>query len=232
MTKFTIRQKEGYAMGNNEIAAERLRTCRERSGETLEQIGRLVGVNKSTVMRWERGDTEKINMPTLQFLAEHFHVSPEWLSGNPHADAASTDWLQQHGTAQQRGILLPILGAVRAGTGGIVQEEVIGHEAVDPTTLQTGEQYFWLRVAGDSMTPSIDDGDLVLVRRQQTVENGQYAVVLVNSEEGLVKRIAYGPDWIELQSINPYYPPRRFVGEDTGAVHILGKVIESRRKFA
>ncbi len=219
-------------MGNNEITARRLRDCRERSGETLEQIGRLVGVNKSTVMRWERGDTGKINMPTLQFLAEHFHVSPDWLLGVDTPSDASLDWLQQHGTAQQRGVLLPILGSVRAGSGGIVEEDVIGHEAVDPTTLQTGEQYFWLRVAGDSMTPSINDGDLVLVRRQESVENGQYAVILVNSEEGLVKRIAYGPDWIELQSINPYYPPRRFVGADTADVHILGKVIESRRKFA
>ncbi len=218
-------------MGNNEIIAYRLKSCRERSGETLEQIGRLVGVNKSTVMRWERGDTGKINMPTLQFLAEHFHVSAEWLLGKD-AEEQPCDWLQQHGTLQQRGVLLPILGAVRAGSGGIVEENVIGYEAIDPTTLQTGEQYFWLRVAGDSMTPSINDGDLVLVRRQESVENGQYAVILVNSEEGLVKRIAYGPDWIELQSINPYYPPRRFVGEDAAAVHVLGKVIESRRKFA
>ncbi len=219
-------------MGNNEITARRLRECRERSGKTLEQIGRLVGVNKSTVMRWERGDTGKINMPTLQFLAEHFHVSPDWLLGMDTPIDPPLDWLQQHGTAQQRGVLLPILGAVRAGIGGIVNEEVIGHEAVDPTTLQTGEQYFCLRVAGDSMAPSINDGDLVVVRRQQSVESGQYAVVLVNSEEGLVKRIAYGPDWIELQSINPYYPPRRFEGADTAAVHILGKVIESRRKFS
>lgn len=219
-------------MGNNEIAAYRLKSCRERSGETLEQIGRLVGVNKSTVMRWERGDTGKINMPTLQFLAEHFHVSPEWLLGEAVAETQPTDWLTAHGTPQQRSVLLPILGSVRAGIGGEVQEEIIGHEAVDPSTLQTGEQYFCLRVAGDSMTPSINDGDLVVVRRQESVENGQYAVVLVNSEEGLVKRIAFGPDWIELQSVNPYYPPRRFVGEETSAVHILGKVIESRRKFA
>lgn len=218
-------------MGNNEITARRLRECRKRAGETLEEIGLLVGVNKSTVMRWERGDTGKINMPTLQFLAKHFHVSDEWLLGTD-AEDRSLDWLQQHGIAQKSSILLPILGSVRAGSGGVVEQEVIGHEAVDPSTLQTGEQYFWLQVAGDSMTPSINDGDLVLVRRQESVENGQYAVLLVNDEEGLVKRVAYGPDWIELQSINPYYPPRRFEGADAHAVRILGKVVESRRKFA
>lgn len=221
-------------MTANDITARRLKECRERSGETLEYVGSLVGVNKSTVMRWERGDTWKINLPTLQFLADHFHVPLSWLMGESStvSVADSSRWLEEHGIAQQRSILLPIMGSVRAGIGGTVQEEIIGYEAVDPSTLQTGEEYFWLRVAGDSMTPSINDGDLVLVRRQESVESGQYAVVLLDSEEGLVKRIALGPDWIELQSVNPYYPPRRFTGIDAQGVHILGKVIESRRKFA
>ena len=221
-------------MTENDITARRLRACRERSGETLEQIGRLVGVNKTTVMRWERGDTWKINLPTLQFLAEHFHVSLQWLLGESSTLSLSDNahWLEQHGTVERRGMLLPILGSVRAGVGGEVMQEIIGHEAVDPTTLQTGEQYFWLRVTGDSMTPSINDGDLVLVRRQESVENGQYAVVVLDNEEGLVKRIAYGADFIELQSVNPYYPPRRFTGDDTACVHVIGKVVESRRKFA
>lgn len=219
-------------MNENDITARRLRACREKSGETLEQIGQLVGVNKSTVMRWEKGDTWKINMPTLQYLADHFGVSSKWLLGDDSLSLADdTAWLHRNATEHTRSRLLPILGSVRAGCGGEVQEEVIGHEAVDPATLQTGEQYFWLRVAGDSMTPSINDGDLVLIRRQESVENGQYAVVLVNNEEGLVKRIAFGNDFIELQSINPYYPPRRFSGEDVTAVHILGVVVESRRKF-
>ena len=63
------------------------------------------------------------------------------------------------------------------------------------------------------------------------MESGQYAVILVGDEEGLVKRVQYGEDYIELQSINPYYPPRRFEGKDITAVHILGVVVESRRKF-
>lgn len=220
-------------MNANDITARRLKECRERSGETLKHIGDLVGVDKSTVMRWERGDTWKINMPTLQFLADHFHVPLSWLLGESATVslADGSRWSEDN-AMQQRSILLPIMGSVRAGIGGEVQEEVIGYEAVDPTTLQTGEEYFWLKVAGDSMTPTINDGDLVLVRRQDAVESGQYAVVLLDSEEGLVKRIALGPDWIELQSINHYYPPRRFEGNAATSVRILGKVIESRRKFA
>lgn len=219
-------------MNRNDITAQRLKECREKKGETLEEIGQLVGVNKSTVMRWERGDTSKINIPTLQFLADHYRVPLRWLSGVDQNPLSYTNRLEWHTVPYERGVLLPIIGTVRAGMGGEVQEDVIGEEAVDPATLQTGEEYFWLRVAGDSMTPSINDGDLVLVRRQETVENGQYAVILVNSEEGLVKKVTFGSDWIELHSVNPYYPPRRFEGADTHAIRILGRVIESRRKFA
>ncbi len=220
-------------MSENDVTAKRLRMCREKSGETLEQIGHLVGVNKSTVMRWERGDTWKINIPTLQFLADHFHVSLQWLLGETAtlSVADDADWLRQNGTLHQRGILLPILGSVRAGCGGEVQEEIIGYEAVDPSTLLSGEQYFWLRVSGDSMTPSINDGDLVLIRRQESVDSGQYAAVLIDNEEGLIKRVEYRDHCIELHSVNPYYPPRRFEKSDTSLVQILGLVVESRRKF-
>ncbi len=219
-------------MNRNEITAKRLKECREKKGETLEEIGQLVGVNKSTVMRWERGDTSKINIPTLQFLADHYRVPLRWLSGVDQNPVSCINRLEWKTIPYERGVLLPIIGTVRAGIGGEVQEEIIGEEAVDPASLQTGEEYFWLRVSGDSMTPSINDGDLVLVRRQETVENGQYAVILINSEEGLVKKVTFGSNWIELHSVNPYYPPRRFEGADATSIRILGRVIESRRKFA
>ena len=218
-------------MSDSDLTARRLKACREKSGETLEQIGQLVGVNKTTVMRWERGDTWKINLPTLQFLADHFHVSLQWLLGDSASLSVADDSWRQSPLSHDRSVLLPIMGSVRAGCGGEVQEEIIGQEAVDPSTLQTGEEYFWLRVSGDSMTPSINDGDLVLIRRQSSVENGRYAIVLVDNEEGLIKKISYGKNWVELQSINPYYPPRRFEDADVCRVRILGIVVESRRKF-
>ncbi len=207
------------------VTAARLRQCREESGETLEQIGLVTGVNKSTVMRWERGDTSKINLPTLHALARHFRVSTQWLMGlsdtmEPYEDARQPD-----------AIPLPVMGAVRAGCGGVVFEDPSGSEPVDAATLRGGGEYFWLRVSGDSMTPMINDRDLVLVRRQEQVDSGRYAVVLVDGEEGLVKRVVYTDDWLELQSVNPYYPPRRFEGEQMTQVTIVGLVVESKRKY-
>lgn len=207
------------------ITALRLRQCREESRETLEQIGQLAGVNKSTVMRWERGDTSKINIPTLHLLARHFRVNLQWLMG------LSDDMEPPAETPHPNAIPLPVMGAVRAGCGGIVFEDPSGTEPVDAASLRGGCDYFWLRVTGDSMTPMINDRDLVLVRRQEQVDSGCYAVVLVDGEEGLVKRVVYADDWLELQSINPYYPPRRFEGEQMAAVTVVGLVVESKRKY-
>ncbi len=208
------------------LTALRLRQCREESHETLEQIGQLTGVNKSTVMRWERGDTSKINLPTLHALARHFRVNPLWLQG------LTDDPAENDNTYHATNVIpVPVIGAVRAGCGGLVLEENIGTEPVDAATLRGNEEYFWLQVSGDSMTPIINDRDLVLVRRQESVDSGRYAVVLVDGEEGLVKRVVYSDDWIELQSVNPYYPPRRFEGAAVQQVTVVGLVIESKRKY-
>ncbi|MBQ9860598.1 MAG: helix-turn-helix domain-containing protein [Clostridia bacterium] len=207
------------------VTAVRLRRCREDSHETLEQIGALTGVNKSTVMRWERGDTSKINLPTLHLLAQHFHVNTQWLMG------LSEDMDPPQSPSLPNAVPVPVMGAVRAGCGGAVCEEIIGTEPVDAGSLRGECDYFWLRVSGDSMTPMINDRDLVLVRRQEQVDSGRYAVVLVDGEEGLVKRVVYSDDWLELQSVNPYYPPRRFEGEQMSQVTIVGLVVESKRKY-
>ena len=209
------------------LTALRLRQCREDSRETLEQIGALTGVNKSTVMRWERGDTSKINLPTLYALAGHFHVNPLWLQG------LSDDPTEREDARPSADVVpVPIIGAVRAGCGGLVFEDPSGTEPVDADLLRGGEEYFWLRVSGDSMTPMINDRDLVLVRRQERVDSGRYAVVMVDGEEGLVKRVVYSDNWVELQSVNPYYPPRRFEGEQVSAVTIIGLVVDSKRKYS
>ncbi len=207
------------------LTARRLQQCREDSHETLEDISKLIGVNKSTVMRWENGDTTRINLATVHTLAAHFHVNPLWLQGQ------SDDPTESGAALSTDSIPVPIIGAVRAGYGGIVFEEPLGHEPVEAATLRSGDDYFWLHVTGDSMTPEINDRDIVLVRRQDSVDSGQYAVVLVDGEEGLVKQVVYGNDWIELHSINPCYPPRRFEGADVRQITVIGRVIESRHKF-
>ena len=215
------------------LTSRRLRECRQAAGETLEQVAALIGVNKTTVMRWENGHTTRISRPTLDLLAHHFGVTPAWLTGTPGADRRppAEDWIERHTVPLDALVRVPILGSVRAGYGGAVFEEIIGYEPAQQSSLQRGESYFWLSVTGDSMEPALYEGDLVLVRKQTSVDNGRMAVVLVGGEEGLVKKVFYGPDWIELHSLNPAYPVRRFDGPDVVQVAVVGLVTESKRKF-
>lgn len=217
-------------MSYSSLTSVRLRQCREQRRETLEQVARVLGVNKSTVMRWERGETAKISRATLSLLARHYGVSPEWLAGGD-GDAFSPAEDPAFPTAAGALVQLPILGAVRAGYGGAVFEEIVGYEPAAAGSVQPGEDYCWFRVTGDSMTPLINEGDLVLIRKQPEVDSGDYAVAVINDEEGTVKQVQYTPDGLELHSINPYYPVRRFMGRAAGQVRIIGRVMESKRKF-
>lgn len=128
-------------------------------------------------------------------------------------------------------IPIPVVGKVAAGYTCLAETEIIGYELVDRDTILEGYEYMWLKVKGDSMEPMILEGDLVLVRLQRSVNSGEYGVVIVDEEDGLVKRIELGNCKITLISNNPYYPPREFRNEETQRVRIVGKVIESKRKF-
>lgn len=120
---------------------------------------------------------------------------------------------------------LDIIGTVRAGVGGIAQEDVIGHEYAY-TVNATKETHFYLKVKGDSMEPKISEGDLALVRRQSDVDSDDLAIVLVDNEEGVLKKVVKKPNSIELKSFNPYYPTRVFAGKEMNSIKIIGKVIK------
>ena len=81
------------------------------------------------------------------------------------------------------------------------------------------------------MFPMLLENDLVLIRIQSSVDNNSYAVVTVDEEAGVIKKVIYGPGWIELHSENPTYPVRRFIGEDIQRIRVIGLLIESKRKF-
>ena len=126
------------------------------------------------------------------------------------------------------GTELPVYGDVSAGPGAFAEQRILGWEESDD--YEDEEEYFYLIVSGDSMYPELKDGDYVLVHVQDWIEDGQIAVVVVDGE-GLVKKIERGEDYITLVSINPHYPPRKYVEYDMNRVHILGHVVEVKRKF-
>ena len=124
--------------------------------------------------------------------------------------------------------MVPIIGTVRCGPGGLAYQDLQGSELADVANPQ---EYFWLRAEGDSMAPSIMPGDLVLVHIQPDVDSGALAVIIVDGEEGTLKKLIRKPNAVILQSFNQAYPPRVFVGDEINQIHIAGRVVETKRKW-
>jgi len=197
-----------------------LQEYRKRAGLSQQELADRLGVSRSTVAMWET-DKSRPDTAMLTMLCWQLDVSADVLLGlvPPGLATAHVD----------PPAYVPVVAAVAAGAGGEIEEDQCGYQAAFGIARPQECKYF--KVRGDSMSPQILDGDLVLVRMQRQVESGQLAVVLVGSEEGLIKQVRYSADSLVLFSFNPAYPPRVFVGDEAGAVTIWGRVESSVRSY-
>ena len=120
--------------------------------------------------------------------------------------------------------LIPVCEGVAAGTGAIPQIEAIDYTPLYFRTSLEAEETICIKVKGNSMSPKIEDGDIIQVHKQDHIENGQLAVVFIEDEEAVVKKVIKGEDWIELVSLNKEYKPRRFEKEEINRIKIFGEV--------
>lgn len=201
----------------------RLSQLRKEKNLLQKDIANFLGVAISTYSYWEKGLHDPDN-ETLKKLATYFGVSVDYLLGRDERPLPDNLF-----PLDSESVSLRILGNVRAGTGGVCREELLGYQVL-PKELLRGrdpKELFCLRVKGDSMSPRIPEGTLIVVQRQNSVDSGALAVVSIDSEEAVVKKVYYGSDWIELLSFNPDYAPRKFSGADVQRVFVIGKVIKS-----
>lgn len=119
----------------------------------------------------------------------------------------------------------PLLGMVKAGYDYFASENIIGYVAIDKK-INDPENCYALKVVGDSMQPILYEDDIIIVHKQNDVENGQVAIILINDEEATVKKVLKHEDYIELIAFNSYYPSKRLTYKDN--FKIIGKVIEGR----
>lgn len=204
---------------------EKIRQLRKEHSLTQTELGAKIGVQKAAIQKYEKGTVTNIKRDSLIKLAKILDTTPEYLLGweETPENVESTDGTEF--------INIPIIGRVAAGVTCFAENNITGYEPVMKKDISGSEQYAFLRVVGDSMYPVFMEGDLVLVRCQTSVDSGSYAVVTIDNEDGVVKKVVYGNDFIELQSINPMYPPRRFEGEEVLRIRVFGLVKEIKRKF-
>lgn len=205
---------------------ERIKLLRKENGFTQEELGAKIGVQKAAIQKYEKGTVKNIKRDSLILLAKYLNTTPEYLLG---WEDASPQNVMPADTSDY--VNIPIIGRVAAGLSCLAETNITDYEPVSRSSVRGEEDYVFLRVVGDSMYPMFMEDDLVLVRCQSSVDSGSYAVVMIDNEDGVIKKIVYGPDFIELHSINPMYPVRRFEKEDVLRIRVFGLVREIKRKF-
>ena len=203
--------------------AQRLKKLRKLNGLSQATLSSLLGVTQQAVGKWETGRSTP-DPQTLARVAAYFKVSTDYLLGC--APALSTSAVAA--ADGPREFPIPIIGTVRAGFGAFAFEEDYGEEYA---RVKDPGSYFYLLVKGDSMEPRISDGDLALVHRQPTLENGDLGVVIFGEGEGTLKKFIRRGNTIILQPFNNVYAPQIIMGEDLEHLYIAGKVVETRARW-
>ncbi len=201
--------------------SERIAQFRREQGLTLECLSEQTGIPPQSLNRYELCQrTPKID--TATDIADTLGINPLWLQGyNVPIERGEAE---SHSAKR-----VPIIATVRAGFGEQAEMEYAGHEyAFD---IVENEEFAYFKVVGDSMAPDIHEGDLALVHRQSDVESGDIAVVIVDVEEGMLKKVVKQKGAISLISHNPAYPPRIIIGENLDTVTIWGRVVALYRKY-
>lgn len=198
---------------------ERIKQLRLAAGLSQEELGAKVGVQKAAIHKYENGLVVNLKRAMIDKLAKALYTTPAYLLGLEES-TLPTPAQPYHPTHS-----IPILGRISAGLPIYAEQNIEGYTYTD---LNGGSEYFALRVSGDSMNAlGINDGYLIIVRRQDEVENGEVAVVLVGGEDATVKRFYATDSTVTLmpQSTNPIHQPQIYDPSKT-PIQILGKVVK------
>ena len=199
------------------MAKNRIKEIRKSKRVTLEALAAAIGTSKQTVQRYETGVIANIPTERIAMMAEALSVTPSELMG----------WSEQYSSYDNIIPLtskrLPVIGTISCGAP-IYAEQEYGD------FVQAGgniDASFCLRANGDSMIGArIFDGDLVFIRAQDSVDNGDIAAVIIN-DEATLKRVYYYPEEekLILSPENPRYAPLVYIGEELADIKIIGKAV-------
>lgn len=204
------------------VFSRNLRKLLHKNEATQKEVADAIGVSPQTFNTWCKAIAIP-RMGKVAALAQYFGVNKSDLLEEDPLPAGAMPLPTQT-------VKIPVLGKVAAGVPIEMVTDILGYEEIDANWQ--GE-YFALRISGRSMEPKIADGDIVIVKKQERVENGEIAVVTVNSEDATLKKVMLSPDGIILVPFNAEYETKFYANDEILSlpVDILGKVVEARRKF-
>lgn len=207
-------------LGNKQTMAKNILYYMDKHGKSRTDMCEALGVKYTTFTDWVKGNSYP-RIDKIELMANYFGI-------------AKSDLVEEHtsSNATRKGITINVLGRVAAGIPIEAVENIIDTEEISEELAKSGE-FFGLLIKGDSMTPNICNGDIVIVRQQSDAENNEVVIATINGTDAVCKRLRKYQNGIELISNNPSYEPLSFSDKEISEkpVKIIGKVVELRRKF-
>lgn len=171
------------------------------------ELSEKTGIDKSKISSYMSG-RYKAKQDGIHVLSKVLNVDPAWLMGyDVPMNESKLDILGNPVVS------IPLIGTVKAGYDYLAQENWEGTIDLDKKIADTGE-FFALKIKGDSMIPAFFEGDIVIIRKQNDCENNQFAVVIINGDEGTLKKVKKTDEGIILQPINPAYGPVMYTNKE------------------
>lgn len=209
------------------MLGKRIKQLRTKLNMSQSELGASLNITQQAIARWESGATEPDHL-NINRLADLFDVSTDYLLGK-------TDIPQFLSSTYPPGerIHIPKFGKVKAGFDAIAYDNFEGFEYFDASSINHCklDDYFCTQVYGDSMNPDLKNGDIVLVRKQSDVDSGKIALVVLGENEATIKKVKKGRDYVELIPCNPAHNSLIVEGDALYGFHIVGVIVELKRKF-
>ena len=202
-----------------DILNKRIKERRIALGLTLVELASKVGVRDATIQRYESGEIKNIKKSTVAKLAEALNTTPSYLMGweEETFDIYSIPNIIPIPKTKK----IPLIGEIACGTPILAEQNISDYLSVSSNIKCD----FALRCKGESMINArIFDGDIVLIKQQPDVENGEIAAVMIDNEATL-KRVYKYENSVELRAENPMVAPMNFTSDDYKQIRILGKAV-------
>ena len=196
-----------------------IKSLRKSKGLTQEELGNMIGVKKAAVQKWESGMVQNLKRNTIKQLSDIFEVSTASFIDNDDPIESNATILPQ-----EKIRMIPVYESVSAGFGSYADNYILEYIPLFISSDEEARNTLCIKVQGNSMYPKIEDGDSIQVLKQDWCESGQVAVILIDGEDSVVKKIEYDKNSITLLSFNPEYAPRVFKGAERDRLKILGIV--------
>ena len=207
---------DGNPSSDDSFSMNRLQQLRVEKGISMKEAARQLNMPYTTYVNYEKG-TREPNSETLILLANFYNVSIDYLIGRTSTD---TSLIPSGFEPLPQTVRLPRVGQIACGTPILAETNIDSYDNVP----QNWHADFTLLCKGDSMEPKIKDGDIVAIRKQESVENGEIAAVRVDCEATL-KRVFLFPDHLELRAENPAFASILLIGDQMNDAHIEGKAV-------